>query len=316
MTATLLFLFLGLVLLYFGAEGLVRGSASLALRLGIGPLLVGLTVVAFGTSAPEMIVSVKAAYLGQGDISVGNVVGSNICNIGLILGFCALIVPIKVASQIVRVDTPIMIVTTALAIALLYDGSLTRMEGIIFFLLLVAYVVFSIRLAKKQASDPLAQEFSEEVKISKSGVALDVVMVIGGLVMLVFGARFLVDAAIEIAQAFGLSEAVIGLTIVAVGTSLPEFATSLVAAIKKESDIAVGNIVGSNIFNILGILGVSAIITPLSSSGITTLDLGVMAAFALALWGFAATGQRITRIEGLLMIVAYSVYVAWLVART
>jgi cation:H+ antiporter len=199
---------------------------------------------------------------------------------------------------------------------LLYDGALTRTEGIIFFLLLVVYVVFSIRLARKQASDPLAQEFSEEVKISKSGVALDVLMVIGGLVMLVFGARFLVDAAIEIAQAFGLSEAVIGLTIVAVGTSLPEFATSLIAAIKKESDIAVGNIVGSNIFNIFGILGVSAIIAPLSSSGITGLDLGVMAAFALALWGFAVTGHRITRIEGLLMLVAYSGYVAWLVART
>jgi len=315
MTATLLFLLLGLVLLYFGAEGLVRGSASLALRLGVGPLLVGLTVVAFGTSAPEMMVSVKAAYLGQGDISVGNVVGSNICNIGLILGFCALLVPIQVASQIVRIDTPIMIATTALAIALLYDGSLSRIEGVIFFLLLVAYVIFSIRLAKKQAADPLAQEFSEEVSIFKRGVAVDAGMVLGGLVMLVFGARFLVDAAIEIAKAFGLSEAVIGLTIVAVGTSLPEFATSLLAAIKKESDIAVGNIVGSNIFNILGILGVSAMITPLSSSGITGVDLAVMAAFALGLWVFSATGHRISRTEGLLMLVPYAGYVVWLVAR-
>lgn len=315
MTATLLFLLIGLVLLYFGAEGLVRGSSSMALRLGVSPLLVGLTVVAFGTSAPEMIVSVKAAYLGQGDISVGNVVGSNICNIGLILAFSALIVPIKVASQIVRIDTPIMIGATALAIALLYDGSLTRTEGIIFFLLLVAYVVFSIRIAKKQAADPLAQEFSEEMKISKSGVALDVLMVIGGLVMLVFGARFLVDSAIVIAKAFGLSEAVIGLTIVAIGTSLPEFATSLIAAIKKEADIAVGNVVGSNIFNILGILGVSAFITPLSSSGITGIDLGVMAGFALALWCFSATGHRITRLEGLVMLLAYAGYVWWLVAR-
>jgi cation:H+ antiporter len=315
MTTTLLFLLLGLVLLYFGAEGLVRGSSSLALRLGVGPLLVGLTVVAFGTSAPEMMVSVKAAYLGQGDISVGNVVGSNICNIGLILGFCAILVPIKVASQIVRIDTPIMIAATALAIAVLYDGSLSRMEGIIFFLLLVVYVIFSIRLAKKQATDPLAQEFAEEVKMSKRGVALDVLMVIGGLVMLVFGARFLVDAAIEIAKAFGLSEAVIGLTIVAVGTSLPELATSLVAAIKKEADIAVGNVVGSNIFNIFGILGVSAMITPLSSSGITGVDLAVMAAFALALLGFSATGYRITRTEGLIMLVPYAGYVTWLVAR-
>lgn len=315
MTATLLLLLFGLVLLYLGAEGLVRGSASLALRLGVGPLLVGLTVVAFGTSAPEMIVSVKAAYLGQGDISVGNVVGSNICNIGLILGFSALIVPIKVASQIVRIDTPIMIAATALAIALLYDGVLTRTEGIIFFLLLLAYVVFSIRLAKKQTADPLAQEFSEEVKISRSGAVLDVLLVTGGLVMLVFGARFLVDAAIDIAKAFGLSEAVIGLTIVAIGTSLPEFATSLIAAIKRESDIAVGNIVGSNIFNILGILGVSAFITPLGASGITGIDLGVMAGFALALWGFSASGYRITRNEGLVMLFAYAGYVAWLVAR-
>ena len=315
MTATLLFLLLGLVLLYFGAEGLVRGSSSMALRLGVSPLLVGLTVVAFGTSAPEMMVSVKAAYLGQGDISVGNVVGSNICNIGLILGFCALIVPIKVASQIVRIDTPIMIATTALAIALLYDGALSRAEGIILFLLLVAYVVFSIRLAKKQKADSLAQEFSDEIKIPKTGVALDVLLVIGGLVMLVFGARFLVDSAIVVAKAFGLSEAVIGLTIVAIGTSLPEFATSLIAAIKKEADIAVGNVVGSNIFNILGILGISAFITPLSSSGITGIDLGVMAGFAIALWGFSASGHRITRIEGLIMMAAYAAYVWWLVAR-
>ena len=314
MTLTLLLLLVGLALLYFGAEGLVRGSSSMALRLGVSPLLVGLTVVAFGTSAPEMIVSVKAAYLGQGDISVGNVVGSNICNIGLILAFSALIVPIKVASQIVRIDTPIMIGATALAIALLYDGSLSRAEGIFFILLLIAYIIFSIRLAKRQAADPLAEEFSEEMRISKSGVALDVLMVIGGLVMLVFGARFLVDSAIVIAKAFGLSEAVIGLTIVAIGTSLPEFATSLIAAIKKEADIAVGNVVGSNIFNILGILGVSAFITPLSSSGITGIDLGVMAAFALALWGFSATGHRITRLEGLVMLLAYAGFVGWLVA--
>lgn len=315
MTPTLIFLLLGLVLLYFGAEGLVRGSASLALRLGIGPLLVGLTVVAFGTSAPEMMVSVKAAYLGQGDISVGNVVGSNICNIGLILGFSALIFPVKVASQIVRIDTPIMIATTVLAIVLLYDGSLSRLEGMVFVALLVIYVGFSIRLAGKQATDPLAQEFSEEMKISKRGVAVDVGMVLGGLVMLVFGARFLVDAAIEIAKTFGLSEAVIGLTIVAIGTSLPEFATSLVAAMKKEADIAVGNVVGSNIFNILGILGVSAAVTPLSSAGITGIDLAVMAAFALVLWVFSASGHRISRIEGTMMIVAYAGYVAWLVAR-
>ena len=312
---TLLFLLAGLVLLYFGAEGLVRGSSSIALRLGISPLLIGLTVVAFGTSAPELVVSLKAALMGQGDISVGNVVGSNICNIGLILAFSALIVPIKVASQIVRVDTPIMIAVTGLALVLLYDGMLSRLEGIFLFSLLVVYIIFSILLAKKKPADALSAEFSEEIKMSKKGLVLDLAMVIGGLVMLVFGARFLVDSAIEIARSIGLSEAVIGLTIVAIGTSLPEFATSLVAALKKEADIAVGNVVGSNIFNILGILGISAVVTPLSSSGITGIDLGVMATFALALWCFSITGHRISRAEGILMIVAYAGYVAWLVAR-
>ena len=315
MTFTIAILIVGLVLLYFGAEGLVRGSSSLALRLGVGPLLVGLTVVAFGTSTPELVVSLKAAYLGQGDISVGNVVGSNICNIGLILGFSALIIPIKVASQIVRVDTPIMIGVTALALFCLHDGSLSRFEGIVLFVLLVVYVLFSIRLAKQQATDPLAGEFSEEIKVSKKGIWQDIAFIVAGLVMLVFGARFLVEAAIDIAKAFGLSEAVIGLTIVAVGTSLPEFATSLVAALKKEADIAVGNVVGSNIFNILGILGISAAVTPLSSSGITNIDLGVMAAFAVVLWIFSRTGFRITRPEGLFMLVAYAGYVAWLVTR-
>jgi len=315
MTSTLLILVLGLVLLYFGAEGLVRGSSSLALRLGLSPLVVGLTVVAFGTSTPELVVSLKAAYLGQGDISVGNVVGSNICNIGLILGFSALIIPIKVASQIVRIDTPIMIGATGLALLFLRDGSLSRTEGIILFVLLIAYVIFSVIIAKKDATDPLAAEFGEEIKVSKSGVAVDLLMVAGGLVLLVLGARFLVDAAIDIAKSAGLSEAVIGLTIVAIGTSLPEFATSLVAALKKEADIAVGNVIGSNIFNIFCILGISATVTPLSSSGITAIDLGVMAAFAVVLWIFSRTGFRITRFEGFVLLAAYVGFVAWLVTQ-
>ena len=315
MIVTLLFLVLGLVLLYFGAEGLVRGSSSLALRLGLSPLVVGLTVVAFGTSTPELVVSLKAAYLGQGDISVGNVVGSNICNIGLILGFSALIIPIKVASQIVRIDTPIMIGVTGLALFLLSDGGLSRLEGIILFVLLIAYLIFSVIIAKKDAADPLAAEFGDELKVSKRGVAADLLMVAGGLVLLVLGARFLVDAAIDIATAAGLSEAVIGLTIVAIGTSLPEFATSLVAALKKEADIAVGNVIGSNIFNILCILGISATVTPLSSSGITAIDLGVMAAFAVVLWIFSRTGFRITRAEGLVLLAAYVGFLAWLVVQ-
>ena len=312
MTLAIIYLLAGLVLLYFGAEGLVRGSASLALRLGLSPLVVGLTVVAFGTSSPELMVSLKAAMNGQGDISVGNVVGSNICNIGLILGLCALITPISTNSQIVRVDIPIMLGITALSTALLAGGRLGRGEGFFLFALLVAYLIFSIQLARRQPADSLGAEFGEEVKISKRGLAVDVLMVIGGLVLLVFGARFLVDGAVIIARTFGWSEALIGLTIVAIGTSLPELATSLLAAIKKESDIAVGNIVGSNIFNLLGILGLTAMVHPLQAAGIGTVDLVVMAAFSLVLWPMAFHQQRIIRPEGALLLAGYAGYVFWL----
>ena len=313
---TTLILTLGLVLLYYGAEALVKGSSSMALRLGISPLLVGLTVVAFGTSSPELVVSLKAAYLGQGDISVGNIVGSNICNIGLILGFCAIVTPIAVSSQIIRFDLPIMIGATVLALFFLHGGILGPAQGIVLFLLLVAYVAFSILISKSRSGDALGSEFAEELKPSKKSLTFDIVMVAAGLAMLVLGARFLVDAAIEIARALGWSEAVIGLTIVAVGTSLPEFATSLVAAVRKEADIAVGNIVGSNIFNILGILGLSSILTPLSASGITTIDLVVMCVFAVILWMFCLSGKRITRAEGGLMLSAYAGYILYLVAGT
>jgi len=313
MTLAIIFLLAGLVLLYFGAEGLVRGSSSLALRLGLSPLVVGLTVVAFGTSSPELMVSLKAALAGQADISVGNVVGSNICNIGLILGLCALITPIATSSQIVRVDIPIMLGITALAIALMADGNLGATEGVIFCAILVAYIIFSIYLARRQPADNLGAEFGEEVKISKRGLAIDILMVIGGLALLVFGARFLVDGAVIIARTYGWSEALIGLTIVAIGTSLPELATSLLAAIKKESDIAVGNIVGSNIFNLVGILGITAIVHPLQAAGIGAVDLAVMAGFAVLLWPMAYYQQRITRPEGAMLLLGYLAYVFWLV---
>lgn len=313
MTIALIYLVAGLVLLYFGAEGLVRGSGSLALRLGLSPLVVGLTVVAFGTSSPELMVSLKAALAGQSDISVGNVVGSNICNIGLILGLCALISPIAANSQIVRIDIPIMLGITALALALIADGHLGRVEGIILCTILVAYIFFSIYLARRQPADALGAEFGEEVKISKRGLAIDILMVLGGLALLAFGARFLVDGAVIIARTYGWSEALIGLTIVAIGTSLPEWATSLLAAVKKESDIAVGNLVGSNIFNLVGILGITAIVHPLRTAGIGAVDLAVMAAFSLALWPMAYHQQRITRPEGAMLLFGYLAYVFWLV---
>ena len=313
MTLAIIYLLAGLVLLYYGAEALVRGSSSLALRLGLSPLVVGLTVVAFGTSTPELMVSLKAALAGQADISVGNVVGSNICNIGLILGICALVTPIATTSQIVRIDIPIMLAITAITIFLLADGTIGLPEGIFLTTLLVAYIVFSIGLARRQPVDSLGTEFGEEVKISKRGLAIDLLMVAGGLVLLVFGARFLVDGAVIIARTFGWTEALIGLTVVAVGTSLPELATSLVAAIKKEADIAVGNIVGSNIFNLLGILGITAIVHPLAATGIGRIDYAVMAAFALVLWPMAYHQKRITRVEGAILLAGYVAYVSWLV---
>ncbi len=313
MTLAIIYLLAGLVLLYYGAEALVRGSSSLALRLGLSPLVVGLTVVAFGTSTPELMVSLKAALAGQADISVGNVVGSNICNIGLILGICALVTPIATTSQIVRIDIPIMLAITAITIFLLADGTIGLPEGIFLTTLLVAYIVFSIGLARRQPADSLGTEFGEEVKISKRGLAIDLLMVAGGLVLLVFGARFLVDGAVIIARTFGWTEALIGLTVVAVGTSLPELATSLVAAIKKEADIAVGNIVGSNIFNLLGILGITAIVHPLAATGIGRIDYAVMAAFALMLWPMAYHQKRITRVEGAILLAGYVAYVSWLV---
>ena len=316
MTIAILYLALGLVLLYYGAEALVRGSSSLALRLGLSPLVIGLTVVAFGTSSPELVVSLKAGLAGQGNISVGNVVGSNICNLGLILGICALVTPIATTSQIVRIDIPIMIAATAFTTFLLWDGTLGLAEGIILFALLLAYVVFSVYLARRQPTDALGAEFDTEVKASKRGLFIDLLMVAGGLVLLIFGARFLVDGAVVIARAFGWSEALIGLTVIAVGTSLPELATSLVAAVKKEADIAVGNIVGSNIFNLLGILGITAMATPLAASGISLVDYAVMAVFALVLWPMAYHQKCITRLEGAILLAGYAAYVSWLVLST
>ena len=316
MTLAILYLALGLVLLYYGAEALVRGSSSLALRLGLSPLVIGLTVVAFGTSSPELVVSLKAGLTGQGNISVGNVVGSNICNLGLILGLCALVTPVATTSQIVRMDIPIMIAVTAFAIFLLSNGTLTRTEGTLLATLLLAYVIFSIRLARRQQADAIGAEFGEAVKVSKRGLAVDLLMVAGGLVLLIFGARFLVDGAVIIARAFGWSEALIGLTVIAIGTSLPELATSLVAAVKKEADIALGNIVGSNIFNLLGILGITAMVTPLAESGISLIDYAVMAVFALVLWPMAYHQKRITRLEGAILLAGYATYVSWLVLST
>jgi cation:H+ antiporter len=302
----------GLILLYFGADGLVKGSASLALRMGVTPLVVGLTVVAFGTSAPEMVVSTKASYLGQGSMALGNVVGSNILNLAVILGLSALIRPMAVKVQLIRFDTPIMIAVSVLGWLLVRDGSLSRPEAALLFAGIVAYTVLNVVMARRETSREVAAEFAEGTPHTSRNIALDLLFIFGGLALLVLGARLFVTASVELARLWGVSEAVIGLTIIAAGTSLPELATSLVAAARKQEDIAIGNIVGSNVFNILAILGVSGLVRPIAADGMTAVDFGVMIGTAALLLPLLRTRMLLERWEGGLYLAVYAGYLWWL----
>jgi cation:H+ antiporter len=308
----LLFLILGLVALFVGAEGLIRGSSSLALKIGITPLVVGLTVVAFGTSTPELVVSIKAAIIGNSSISLGNVVGSNIANIALILGLAALIRPLDIHANVIRREIPIMIGITVLLIVLLIDGELSFVDGLIFVLGIITYTVVNVLMARKEKNAEVEKEFKEGLK-TKLSVPVSIIFIIGGLGLMIVGANLFVNSSISIAKAIGVSDAIIGLTIVAVGTSLPELITSVVAAYKNESDIAIGNVVGSNIFNILGILGITAIVIPLSSAGISYVDFGVMLFTAIILLPLSKTGFKITRLEGLSLVTGYIIYLYYLI---
>ena len=321
MSATVLLLFvLGLVLLVGGAELLVRGASRLAAALGISPLVIGLTVVAFGTSAPELAVSVQSALAGGGgaDIALGNVVGSNIFNVLFILGISALIAPLVVSQQLVRVDVPILIGVSALTLALALDGIVGRLDGLLLFAGIVAYTVFAIVQGRKEGAAvqaEYAQEFGQKAK-GKGATALNLVWIVAGLGMLVKGSDWLVDGAVALARAFNVSELVIGLTIVAAGTSLPEVATSVLASIRGERDIAVGNVVGSNLFNLLAVLGLSATVAPdgvpVAASALH-FDLPVMIAVAFACLPIFFTGHRIARWEGALFLGYYVAYTALLV---
>lgn len=302
----------GLVLLYFGAEGLVRGAASLALRAGITPLVVGLTVVAFGTSAPEMVVSTKAAWLGQGGIAVGNVVGSNIFNIAVILGLSALLRPMVVRMQLLLFDMPLVILASLVALLFLRDDQLARPEAALLFAGIIAYTAINIILARREKSREIASEFAEGTPHASGRLAVDLLYVLGGLALLVLGARLFVAAAVELARLWGVSEAVIGLTIVAAGTSLPELATSILAAARKQDDIAIGNIVGSNVFNLLAILGAAGLVRPLEASGIGAMDLGMMVLTALVLLPMMRTRMMLGRWEGALLLALYGGYLWWL----
>lgn len=304
----IIFLILGFVILTLGAEGLVRGSASLAIRLGLSPLIIGLTIVAFGTSTPELLVSIRAALYNHADISVGNVVGSNIFNIGIILGVTALLCPVKVSLQVIKQDCPIMIAVSLLTLFLVTNGTISRLAGMVLFVLLIAYISFTIWSSRKGVSAEIGQQFQDGIPSRSKSPYLDLLLVGGGLLLLAGGSHLLVVSATVIARLFGISDAVIGLTIIAAGTSMPELATSVVAALRRQPDIAVGNVVGSNVFNILGILGVSSMIKPLSATGISKLDLWVMVAFSIALLPLMYTDLKIQRWEGGLLLLGYALY--------
>ncbi len=312
------FFLLGLATLVGGAELLVRGASRLALSIGISPLVVGLTVVAFGTSAPELAVSVQSAMTDRADIALGNVIGSNIMNVLLILGASALIVPLVVADQLIRQEVPVMIGISLLLLALAFDGVISGRDGLVFVALLAAYTIFVIRQCRRrnqQRDEPLPATFSVR-RSWDDHWAVQVLLVVAGLGLLALGAHWLVEAAVAFARHFGMSELVIGLTIVAVGTSFPEIATSLMAALRGQRDIAVGNVVGSNIFNVAGVLGVSGLVAPAGIPvhvSILSFDLPVMIAVSLACLPIFFTGNRIARWEGALFLGLYLAYLAYLV---
>jgi cation:H+ antiporter len=312
-----LMLLTGLVALYFGAEWLVRGGASLAVRLGVTPLLVGLTVVAYGTSTPELVVSSMAAAKGQGAIAIGNAVGSNIFNIGVILGLTALICPMRVQLQLLKFDTPVMVGVALLFLLFFLDGQIQLWEALVFLAVIVGYTVLNIRLARRQASAEVQREFGEGVPPPTGSAWKDAGLIVAGLAVLVLGSRLFVTGAVDLARLLKLSEAFIGLTIVAAGTSLLELASSLMAAARKQPDIAIGNVVGSNIYNILAILGVSGVIAPpINGQGVSLTDTLVMIGISLVLLAIAWTGFKLRRWEGALLLAIYGGYLWHLWPKT
>lgn len=307
------YLALGFVLLYFGGEGLVRGAGNMALRLGMSPFIVGMTIVAFATSAPELAVSLQAVLAGVDDVAIGNVVGSNIANIGLILGICALIRPAEIHNRMLRLDLPWLILVSGLLLAFLYDGRISRPAGFVFLVGLGLFLYWNIQIARReQAEERIRAEFEGVVPRRNGRAALDWLFVGAGFVALVIGGAAFVRGGVSLAAALGVSPALIALTVIAVGTSLPELATSIVASLKGDADIAVGNVVGSNFFNILAILGITAVLHPLERGGITMVDLTVMLMFAMVLVPLIMVRQRIGRPEGLVLLAGYGGYLAWL----
>ena len=319
MTTTIGLFIAGLIVLILGADLLVRGASRLAAAFGISPLVIGLTIVAIGTASPEIAVSLQAAINGQGDLTLGNVLGSNVFNILFILGITAVFAPIVIAEQLIRKDAPILLGVSLLAFALALDGNLGLFDGIILLFCLAGYTVFAIgqsRSESREVQNEYAQEFAEKEPRTLNKRLTNLSFILAGLSLLVLGSRWLVDSAVIIARILGVSELVMGLTIIAVGTSLPEVATSIIAVLKKESDIAVGNAVGSNIFNLLGVLGLGALIAPdgIPVTGrVLQFDFLVMVFVALVTLPIFYIDSRISRIEGALLFGYYISYITYVV---
>lgn len=312
----LLWLIAGLAALYYGAEWLVGGAAKLAVRFGISPLVVGLTVVAFGTSAPELFVSIGFNTSGYPDMSLGNVIGSNICNIGLVLGVSAFICVLHVKSELLVRDVPVLLLAAITFCWMLSDGEISLVEGIILFVSVVGYTIYQLTLVRN-VKEPLAveKEFEEEFdpeEAKKTSLFLLVFLILAGLVALYFGADWLERGGVSLAKRLGVPEAVISLTLIAFSTSVPELATSIVASLKKEGDIIIGNVIGSCIFNLLCVIGATAILKPIASGGIEMIDLYVMIGFTLMLIPVLWKGRVITRGEGSVLLLGYFGYTAFL----
>ncbi|MAS93067.1 MAG: hypothetical protein CMO55_07700 [Verrucomicrobiales bacterium] len=310
-----LWLLAGLTALYFGAEWLVNGAAKLAMRFGISPLVVGLTVVAFGTSAPELFVSIKFNNSGLPDMALGNVIGSNICNIALVLGISAFICILNIKAQLLFRDLPVLIVATLVFSWMQMNGVISHLEGALLFSSVIGYTIFQLYLARKVKNPEVLTEFAEEYSPAEAlhtPVWKLVVLIFAGLVALYFGAGWLEDGGVGIAKFFKVPDAVISLTLIAFSTSVPELATSVVASLKKEGDIITGNVIGSCIFNLLCVMGLTSVIKPIQTSQIEMSDLWVMIGLTVLLLPMMMTKKRISRVEGGILLACYAGYCVFL----
>ena len=314
----LIYLILGIIGLYFGAEWLVGSSSKLALKIGVSPLVIGLTVVALGTSAPELAVCLRLNLESRPDAALGNIVGSNICNILLILGFSSLIRPLRVHRQIIRKELPILLMVSFALIVMLINKEVASWEGFILCVGIVIYILFSFKGANNSGEFKVEGESSSEIDTLSSqgnnGIVL-IALLLVGLTLLVLGAFFFEKGGIGLAKAFGVSEAVIGLTLLAFGTSLPELATSIVACMKNEGDIIVGNAVGSSIFNVLAILGITALFKPLSVNDINLIDYSIMIGAVIFCWLFIYKKMELNRIKGVVFLGFYAAYITSILYR-